>query len=193
MRQPFPYSVCTWALGGRPPALRCNVRAKAELSRTNWGSLGHPGGYTSYDYGAIITEDRLTTRQKYSEAKLQANFFRAVPEYLTATSSYANDTVNGFYVDNPSIAVTKLTTNTTTASKETSIYIVRHAAYNSRDTTQYRLTIPWKETSLTVPELGGHLTLNGRDSKMHVVDLDMGDLHLDYSTAEVFTWWEQWL
>lgn len=22
---------------------------------TNWGNIGHPGGYTSYDYGAVCT------------------------------------------------------------------------------------------------------------------------------------------
>ncbi|KAK5007345.1 hypothetical protein LTR28_005405, partial [Elasticomyces elasticus] len=51
---------------------------------TNWGNLGHPGGYTSYDYGAVISEERLVSREKYSEAKLEANFLQASPAYLTA-------------------------------------------------------------------------------------------------------------
>jgi len=32
------------------------------------------------------------------------------------------------------------------------------------------------------------LTLNGRDSKVHVTDYDVGGTNLLYSTAEVFTW-----
>ena len=44
---------------------------------TNWGNLGHPGGYTSYDYAAVIDESRGVAREKYSEAKLEANFIQA--------------------------------------------------------------------------------------------------------------------
>ena len=57
---------------------------------TNWGNLGHPGGYTSYDYAAVISEERLVDREKYSEAKLEANFIQASPAYLTA--QYQNNT-----------------------------------------------------------------------------------------------------
>lgn len=39
---------------------------------TNWGNLGYPEGYTSYDYGAPITELRTVERENYSELKLQA-------------------------------------------------------------------------------------------------------------------------
>jgi len=41
---------------------------------TNWGNLGQSGGYTSYDYGAAIMEDRTLFREKYYEAKLIAQF-----------------------------------------------------------------------------------------------------------------------
>jgi Glycosyl hydrolases family 35 len=40
---------------------------------SNWGNLGHPGGYTSYDYGAVIAEDLSVSREIYSEAKLIVN------------------------------------------------------------------------------------------------------------------------
>ena len=43
--------------------------------------------------------------------------------------------------------------------------------------------------SLTIPQLGGKLTLLGRDSKIHVADYPVGDHHLLYSTAEIFTWY----
>lgn len=51
---------------------------------TNWGNLGYPGGYTSYDSAAVIAEDRTIAREKYSEAKLQANFFQYLPHISLA-------------------------------------------------------------------------------------------------------------
>ena len=41
---------------------------------------------------------------------------------------------------------------------------------------------------MTIPQLGGVLTLSGRDSKWHVTDYDIGGTTLLYSSAEIFTW-----
>jgi beta-galactosidase len=41
---------------------------------------------------------------------------------------------------------------------------------------------------VSIPQLAGQLTLNGRDSKIHVTDYDVGGISLRYSTAEIFTW-----
>ena len=152
------------------------------LNRTNWGNLGHPGGYTSYDYGAAIAEDRTVARAKYSEIKLQAHFLRASPAYLTATPEPAG---NGSYVSTPEIATSRL------ASGRTQFFVVRHAAYNSNASTSYRLEVPTSRGNLSLPR-SGNLTLNGRDSKIHVVDYDVGGINVLYSTAEVFTWYEHW-
>jgi hypothetical protein len=70
---------------------------------TNWRNLGHPGGYTSYDYGAVIAEDLTVSREKYSEAKLEVNFLMAWPAYLTVTPGNGS---NGSYVDTLAIEVT---------------------------------------------------------------------------------------
>lgn len=64
----------------------------------------------------------------------------------------------------------------------------RHTAYNTSDSTTYKLTIPTSAGNLTIPQLSGILTLNGRDSKIHLSDYDLGGVNLLYSTAEVFTW-----
>lgn len=145
---------------------------------TNWGNLGHPGGYTSYDYGAAIMEDRTITREKYSEAKLEANFLQASPAYLTATPG---NLTTGVYAPS-SIAVTPL------FGDKTNFYVVRHANYSSLDSTSYTLTVSTSIGSVTIPQLGGSLTLNGRDSKIHVTDYDVGGPSLIYSSAEVFSW-----
>lgn len=66
--------------------------------------------------------------------------------------------------------------------------MVRHADYTSLDSTSYTLKVPTSDGTLTLPQLGGSLTLNGRDSKIHVTDYDVAGTNILYSTAEVFTW-----
>ena len=147
---------------------------------TNWGNLGHPGGYTSYDYGAVIAEDRTITREKYSEAKLEANFLKASPAYLVATPMNGS---NGSFVDTDLIATTAI------IARATGFYIIRHAYYNSTDSTDYRLAVPTSKGSISIPQQSSALTLNGRDSKIHVTDYDVGGINLLYSSAEIFTWY----
>jgi len=150
---------------------------------TNWGNLGHPGGYTSYDYAAPIGEDRQVNREKYSELKLQANFFKVSPAYLTAARGAAS---NLTWTTTPNLTVT------TASGNRTTFYFVRHAMYNSLGSTSYRLTIPTTAFgNITVPQLNGtSLTLNARDGKIHVSDYNVGGVNLLYSTAEIFTWHE---
>lgn len=148
---------------------------------TNWGNLGHPGGYTSYDYAAVIAEDRSVNREKYSEAKLEANFLQASPAYLTAV--YQNNTQNnGSYTGNADLTVTSV------FSDKTKFFVIRHANYSTLADTSYQLTLPTSQGNITIPQLGGTLTLHGRDSKFHVSDYDVGGINLLYSTAEIFTW-----
>lgn len=148
---------------------------------TNWGNLGHPGGYTSYDYGSAITENRLITREKYSEAKLEAQFLKVSPAYLTATAG-TNDSTT--YTSTSDLTVTPVVGNGT----KTSFFVLRHVAYQNTASTKYTLKLPTSSGTLAIPALGGSLTLNGRDSKIHVTDYDVGGTTLLYSTAEVFTW-----
>lgn len=53
----------------------------------------------------------------------------------------------------------------------------------------YTLTLPTSSGNLTIPQLGGQLTLDGKDSKIHVVDYTAGSSHLLYSTGEIMTWY----
>jgi hypothetical protein len=145
------------------------------------GNIGHPGGYTSYDYGAVISEERLVNQEKYSQAKLLANFLQASPAYLTA--KYQNNTyANGSYTGNDQIATTALYGDTT------KFFVIRHAAFNSLESTDYTITLPTSQGNISIPQLGGSLTLNGRDSKMFATDYGVGGANLLYSTAEIFTW-----
>ncbi|KAF2266782.1 hypothetical protein CC78DRAFT_107270 [Lojkania enalia] len=151
---------------------------------TNWGNLGHPGGYTSYDYAAAIREDRRVDREKYSEQKLQANFFKVSPAYLTASrgnASISTWTTTADLTVTPAFAAN---------GSQTKFYFLRHSKYNSLESTSYKLKIPTSAFgNITVPQLNDtSLTLNGRDSKIYVSDYDISGATLVYSTAEIFTW-----
>ena len=139
------------------------------------------GGYTSYDEGAAIKESREVTREKYSELKLQANFVKVSPAYLTAIMGQGDNTT---YTDNDAIWTTPLGRNGT----ETGFYIVRSSDPNSTIAQTYTLTVPTSQGSFQIPQLGGVLTLSARDSKWHVTDYDVGGSKLLYSTAEILTW-----
>ncbi|KAI1632573.1 glycoside hydrolase superfamily [Biscogniauxia mediterranea] len=148
---------------------------------TNWGNLGYRGGDSSYDYGAAIKENRHVWREKYSEEKLEANFFKVSPAYLTAVPGSAS---NGSYVSTDQIA----TTPVFGTDSPTVFYVVRHADWAALDTTTYRLVVPTSTGNVSIPQLGGELVLTGRDSKIHVTDYDVGGVNLIYCTAEIFTW-----
>lgn len=110
---------------------------------------------------------------------MQANFFRVSPAYLTLqllSESF------GEYTDTKALQTTPLIGNST------SFYIIRHADFQTFDSTSYKLRVSTSLGNITIPQLGGSLELHGRDSKIHVTDYDIGGLNLIYSSAEIFTW-----
>ncbi|KAF4413711.1 putative beta-galactosidase E [Colletotrichum fructicola] len=146
---------------------------------TNWGNMGHPEGYTSYDHGASIRENRGIDREKYSEAKLQAHWLHVSKAYLTSVPENATTTE---FVSTPELQVVPVSSN------DTRFYVLRHVQYDTFERTGYTLTVPTTYGNVTIPMLGGELSLHGRDSKIHVTDYDVGGVHLVYSSGEIFTW-----
>ncbi len=138
-------------------------------------------GYTSYDYGAAIAEDRTIWREKYSELKLEAHFARVSPAYLTSS---VGTPLNGTYASTSDIYTTPLWGN----GSATNFYVVRHADFQKTTPTTYTLSLNTSQGVQSIPKLGGQLTLSGRDSKFHVTDYDIGGKTLLYSTAEILTW-----
>ncbi|KAH6854926.1 glycoside hydrolase family 35 protein [Chaetomium sp. MPI-CAGE-AT-0009] len=144
---------------------------------TNWGNLGYDGGYTSYDYAAAIAEDRTITREKYSELKLQAQFFKVSPGYLEATPDLKP--IPGFYSPNQDITVTGV------VGPKGSFYVTRKTAYKDPTPVSYTLKLPTSKGVVTIPHLGGTLTMPGRDTRIHeytdqtivVVYGGMGETH----------------
>ncbi len=83
---------------------------------TNWGWLGIPENYTSYDYGAAIRETRQLD-PKYYEDKLIGYFTHAVTP-ITRT-----DRINAIPPDNPAI----VDTARINAETGTQFHVLRHA------------------------------------------------------------------
>jgi hypothetical protein len=90
----------------------------------------------------------------------------------------------GSYSDSSEIFITPLFGN----GSATNFYIVRHADYQQETSTSYTVNLKTSKGNFSIPQLGGSLTLSGRDSKWHVTDYDLGGTTLLYSTAEIFTW-----
>jgi hypothetical protein len=129
-----------------------------------------------------VAEDRNVTREKYSEIKLIANFMKvSSPAYLDTQPGNLSSTL---YTSSTDLTVTPLLGNST----DSSFYILRHTDYSSQASTDYRLKLSTSAGDLTIPQLGGSLTLHGRDSKIHVTDYDVAGTNILYSTAEIFTW-----
>lgn len=150
---------------------------------TNWAGTAHPGVYTSYDYGSAIAEDR-TLREKYYELKLQANFLKQSPAYLTTRPQNPN-AILGAYTGNSALKTSFIFD---VVGKKTGFFIVRQSDANSAAAQTYKLTVPTTVGNLTLPTLGGSLTLTGKDSKIHVVDYEAGGTSILYSTGEIATW-----
>lgn len=176
----LPSSTYTWSVSVMQLLFQLHIAYFLKVfGGTNWGNLGHADGFTSYDYGAQITEERQLWREKYSEVKLQANFFHVSPAYLEADRFNASLE----YTNNDAITVTPATTDTT------KFYISRHTEYDTTSAVPYKLRVSTvNHGDIEIPQLGGDLILTRRDSKIHVSDYPVGDEHLIYSSAEVFTW-----
>ncbi|KAH8676554.1 putative beta-galactosidase A [Tricladium varicosporioides] len=155
---------------------------------TNWGGIASPATITSYDYGSPIRENRLLTREKYSELKLLAQFLLVSPAYLTTKPlNQIPNTINGStFTNNLNLATTQLAD---VVGNKTVFWVVRHNAYNSLEKSVYRLRVPTSKGTVEVPVLGGDLSLSGRDSKIHVSDYSIGsDTTALYSSGEILTW-----
>lgn len=148
---------------------------------TNWGYLLTPVVYTSYDYGAGISEGRLI-RDKLSEGKLIALFLRTMDSLLHA-ELIGNTTCpagGSQYSSNPAIYTTELHNQIL----DTRYYIIRHMDTNSLDDQTFDLRI---QTALGEQQLQD-LDLQRRESKILITNYSAGSHKILYSTAELLTW-----
>jgi len=139
---------------------------------TNWGWLGQPNDvYTSYDYGAAITESRQLTA-KYDEFKRQGYFLQALTP-LTKTDPATAPTSSNAILQ----AVERVNPDT-----GTQFVLLRHT--DRAATTDDSTVLDWStpDGRYQVPT-----RLIGRDAKVFVAGYNLGGQRLVWSTSEIMT------
>ncbi|KAG7291830.1 hypothetical protein NEMBOFW57_001851 [Staphylotrichum longicolle] len=70
-----------------------------------------------------------------------------------------------------------------------SFFFAHKDEFRDRSPVSYTLTLPTSKRNMTIPQLGGTLTMPGRDTRIHVTDYELNsNMVLVYCTAEIFTW-----
>jgi hypothetical protein len=137
---------------------------------TSWGWLPGPIVYTSYDYGAPISEDRGLRPKAYA-LKQQGMFVQAAeqvlanmdkgPEIKTSTGK-----VKVYHNVNPALG--------------THVLFAVHNPSNLTTDERFSFELKTRDGSYTIPA-----RLNGQDAKMLLADYDLERQHLIYSTSEL--------
>lgn len=146
---------------------------------TNWGWLACPVVASSYDYSSPVSENRAVG-DKYYETKLLTMFTRVARD-LAKTDRLGNSTA---YSDNQAITTAELRNPDTTSA----FYVTMHLDSPSSTLETFQLNVTTSQGALTVPQYGGHITINGHQAKILPTDFAFGTKNLLYSTAEVLTY-----
>ncbi|MBP2707705.1 beta-galactosidase [Microbispora sp. RL4-1S] len=143
---------------------------------TNWGWLAQPNDvYTSYDYGAAITEARQLTR-KYDEFKRQGYFLQAVAPL--AKTDLVTGPAAAVAADNPAIGVVARANPDT----GTRFALIRHADGTATTTDSATLTWTVPDGTYSLP-----VQVKGRDAHVLVGGYDLGGQRLAASSSEIMT------
>lgn len=152
---------------------------------TNWGWLASPGVYTSYDYGAALTEARQLTG-KYDQQKLIGYFAGSVAS-LAKTDSF-----DAAAPTNPALRVD----GRVNPDDGTRFYFLRHEDVTSTSDERTRLWLDVASSAgsssatrrIEVPQQAGtELRIHGRDAKVLVANHRFGAQQLVYSTSDWLT------
>ncbi|WP_253767216.1 beta-galactosidase [Goodfellowiella coeruleoviolacea] len=139
---------------------------------TSWGWLPQPNDvYTSYDYGAAITEQRQLT-PKYDEFKRQGYFVTSVaPLAKTDPVTAPVPAAAGVHTEARANPDTR-----------TQFLLVRHP--DRGDSSDVATTVDWStpDGRYTVP-----VRVAGRDAKILVAGYDLGGQRLVWSNSEILT------
>jgi len=139
---------------------------------TSWGWLAGPVVYTSYDYGAPISEDRGLRAKAYG-LKQQGMFVQAAEQALAKMDKgpeikTSSDKVKVYHNVNPDL--------------DTHILFAVHSPSDLLTNDSFTFDLATKDGSYKVP-----LRLNGQDAKMLLADYKLERHHLVYSTSEIQT------
>ncbi|KAK0729983.1 beta-galactosidase, domain 2-domain-containing protein [Lasiosphaeris hirsuta] len=141
------------------------------FGETNWGNLGHPEGYTSYDYAAL-------TRGRSSQ-KIEL-IPRLPNRHPGPQQPHRHLQLSLFHHNNTSHrrpwVILRGSAHCLPVDR---LHLIQAQPANFR----------WEPNRSSAGWLGGSLALTRRDSKIHVTDYPLGNgTKVLYSTAEIFTW-----
>lgn len=145
---------------------------------TSWGWQAIPQNYTSYDYGAAITEARRFD-PKYYEVKRIGYLLAAEPAIAGMSLAAPART------DDPAV----IDVARADASTGEQLHLIRHGDTTSTAPASVHLSLRLKEGVFPrVPQAAGTaLTIDGRDAKLLLADVELGPARLVYSTSELMT------
>lgn len=144
---------------------------------TSWGYMSDPSTYTSYDYGAPISEAGVL-RPAYYAAHRLALFLQA----YGGTLAGADAAPSAASVTNTQVVVH----SRVDAASGTAFIFLRHGDAGKPVQTSLRLTVPG--FSGTVPQHPhSAITLPGHGAQLLLADRTVGPLHLNYTTSSVLT------
>ena len=142
---------------------------------TNWGHSAAPVVYTSYDYSAPLSEERII-RDKMRQIKLIGLFTRVSTDLLT-TDMAGNGTS---YATGADIFIWELRNPFNGAG----FLVVQQNSTSSMEDVNFQLNFKTSLGNVTVP----NIALAGRQSKIIVTDYNFGSHKLLYSTADILTY-----
>lgn len=139
---------------------------------TSWGWLAGPVVYTSYDYGAPISEDRGLRPKAYG-LKQQGMFVQAAEQALAKMDKgpeikTSSDKVKVYHNVNPDLG--------------THILFAVHSPSDLLTDDRFTFDLSTRDGTFNVP-----LRLNGQDAKMLLADYKLERQQLVYSTSELQT------
>ncbi|KAG0150443.1 hypothetical protein CROQUDRAFT_652372 [Cronartium quercuum f. sp. fusiforme G11] len=143
---------------------------------TSWGYISFPGVYTSYDYGAPISEDR-TLNEKFTELKRQSLFLRSSKDFYKTDIIGDSSTRKYCMGINESGFVTELRNKDNGAG----YYILRAQDSTSLESTTCTLQVLTSLGSIKLPTI----TLPPRRSKLLVTDYSTTSLSSPDRTSSI--------
>lgn len=138
---------------------------------TSWGWLPAPVVFTSYDYGAAISEARVV-RPKAEELKQLGGLIAAVPDLAgmipAGTPQISSPNIQVYHNKNP--------------ETDARFLMVTHKPSNGATDDSFTITADLPDGRYTLP-----MRLNGVDAKWLVAGVTLGGQRLVYSTSELQT------
>ncbi|MGN6818731.1 MAG: beta-galactosidase [Sphingomonas sp.] len=143
---------------------------------TSWGWLPAPVVFTSYDYGAAISEAR-ELREKAEELKQLGGLIAVVPDLAgmipAGPATASSPDIQVYHNKSPESGARFL--------------LVTHRPSNGQTDDRFTITADLPDGRYTFPQ-AAPMRLNGFDAKWLVAGVDLGKHHLVYSTSELQSW-----